>query len=512
MKMKSLELPRHAHKNSERAPAIIFVHGLSGSAMKTWGDMIRCFESDAHFADHVLDCYAFPTVLFRWPFAAPVPGLRGIAEGLRTYLEEQHGERDSITIVAHSLGGLVARQYVVTELRAGRKLRVNKLALVAVPNTGSTLANVGRLISLPHRQLKRLSQDDEALNSLNIDWEQQKVNEHLSVRYIVGGCDRAVPHDSAVLSTDRDNKSLIIDADHRSIVKPNDVNDIRYRTLRRFIKVDEAVEERLGDGDSPVIARRSADPLFDAYTQADAPFYVTRSIDRLIADALGTGHMWLIGPSGVGKTASLRHAVFQSGWRLHHINLAGYAVESSTGLFRALANELATTAKIERRLGAEVDFGECCAFLKDVLRLFPTDVTVAIVVEELPLSEGSLADFADLVGVFLENLSTDTSLYGRVLFAFSSIAKLELIKAKTREKLQVMNIGTWLTTETLQLVELLTAALRPELTVGEQRQIAMAANGSPRFVKHLFRMWRNDTAGERDLSSLLSLISKELVS
>jgi pimeloyl-ACP methyl ester carboxylesterase len=153
--------------------------------------MLECFGRDPAFDGYALDCYSYPTMLLRMPFTAPAPGLRSIADGLRTFLDEQHSERRDIILVGHSLGGVVTRQLVVSELRANRPLRVRGLALIGVPNSGSMLASVGRLISFPHRQLKRLARDDEGLMGINIDWEQLKVEDQLPVRYVVGGCDKS---------------------------------------------------------------------------------------------------------------------------------------------------------------------------------------------------------------------------------------------------------------------------------------------------------------------------------
>jgi hypothetical protein len=326
---------------------------------------------------------------------------------------------------------------------------------------------------------------------------------------VVGGCDKAVPHNSAVPHPERDNKSLIIDADHRGLIRPKNTDDIRYRTLRRFI-----LELKLELGTNLVqlpawTARRGPDPLFDAYTINDEPYYIARTIDRLIADALGTGHVWLVGLSGVGKSAALRRAVLKSSWQLNHISLGGYEVDGALALFRALAHELAGIAGSDRRLNAHDDFATCCSFVKDLLLSFPSDLTIGNVIEELPVGGVKLTAFVDLVGQFLETLSSDAVLFSRVVFAFSSLHALGDVKPKTREKLQILSIGTWSSTEALQLTNLLATTLKPDLGGEDRDQIVRGANGSPRLIKQLFRMWRNRTDNERRLPDLLALVTAE---
>lgn len=474
--------------------------------------MLRCFDNDDAFRDYSFDCYGYPTKMLRLPFSAPPPGLRSIADGLTTFLDERHGNRSKIFLVSHSLGGLISRQMIVSELRAGRTPRIEKLALIAVPNSGSMLANVGSLVSLRHRQLKRLSRDDEALRSLNADWEQLKVEEAIAVRYIVGGCDRVVPHESAVPYVDRErNKSLLIDADHRSIIRPKDVDDIRFRTVRRFLLEREgsASVGNVSAEHENKTATRSPDPLFDAYTPVDSPFYVERQIDRIVMEALGTGHIWLVGASGVGKTAALRRAGYESGWALNHISLGGYVIDTPTKIFNALASELANLCGYADPLGKEADFGACCSYIKTVLRQFSQDDVIATVIEELPVPAEDLGKVVDQAGILVESLSTDPSLNRRAVFAFSSIKSPENVTGKAREKIQLLNIGTWSKADSRKLVDLLANSIRPHLSDEEREKIVECSLGSPRFIKQLFRKWRSMLPDNDNLPVLLAQVRSE---
>lgn len=498
-------------KYKNQGPAIILVHGLGGSPQSTWSKMVDCFENDKDFQNFTVDYYKYPTKLIRLPFTPPLPGLRSIADGLTTFLDENYGRSSSLILVAHSLGGLIARQMIVSEMRAGRPCRIDKLALIATPHTGSMLASVGSLISFPNQQLKRLTQDDEVLRSLNADWEQLKVEEHTAVRYIIGGCDRAVPQASAVPYVDRSlQQAMIINADHRSIIAPEDLSDIRYKTVRRFI-----LEETMRSGPVESVElhknrpRRPADPLFDAYTPVDAPYYIERAIDQVVHESLGNGNVWLWGGSGVGKTASLRRAVYQSGWELNHVNLGGYQVQTATELFRAMTQEVASIADFQKLLSADSDVGQCCAYLKSVLQSFSEDRTIATVVEELPLPPNELVIFIEQIRILLESIAIDQTLHGRALFAFSSLKNPGSLSSRVHERLQFLSLGDWSNLEIRQLIELLSITLRPTLTENDKVDIALAARGSPRFVKRLFRVWRNGMDNKASLTTLLNELRLE---
>jgi len=113
--------------------------------------MSKCVSEDDDFTNVEMDYYTYPTRLIRFPFTPPLPGLRDLADGFRTFLEERHRSKKNVLIVAHSLGGVIARQTIVSAFRSGQLNNITKLALLAAPSTGSQLANVE-----PPRDCRRL--------------------------------------------------------------------------------------------------------------------------------------------------------------------------------------------------------------------------------------------------------------------------------------------------------------------------------------------------------------------
>ncbi len=495
--------------------AIVFVHGLSGSPRSTWSKFTACLNEDPDFKNLVVDFYTYPTRLIRLPFTPPLPGLRDLADGFKNFLEEQHGTRSGIFIVAHSLGGLIVRQMVTSMLRSGQKMKIKRIALLAVPSTGATLANVGSLVSLPHRQLRSLSKDEGGLSALNIDWEQLKVEEAVKVKYIMGGCDRAVPAESAAPYIGRENRSVIIDANHRSIVAPRDRNDIKYKTVKRFLKEDSGTQTQQV---APVAAKmfgRPSDPLFDVYTPTNEAFYIQRSFDRTLFEVLAKSHVWLTGDSGIGKSAAARRAVYSGGWKLYHISLSGHEVADAPALFNALCSELWSFTDKSVTSAPGRNFGEQVSLAKLALLDLRCDKVVANVVEEMPVNAELLTQFADIVSEFLDLVDADDRLYGQVRFAFSSRHPITQssasLSSKAREKIQFLPIQTWSDFDIARLVKLLTPMIRPTLTPDEQNKITFASRGSPRFVKMVFRHWRNGTSAESSVEALCAQVGGELI-
>jgi len=201
----------------------------------------------SHHAD--VGFFEYPTSLFRLPFSTKAPRIGNLAEGLRSQIENRYSRYESITLVCHSLGGLVARKYLVEEARKRRPWKVDKLLLFAVPNEGSQLAPIATQISWRHNQLVQLCRNSEFLDDLNRDWADVD-KEGLEVVCVVGSQDRVVDKHSAARLCGADNVETILDADHRSIVKPRTSADLAFLILRRVVLGPAQIFVSVGGGRS----------------------------------------------------------------------------------------------------------------------------------------------------------------------------------------------------------------------------------------------------------------------
>lgn len=164
-----------------------------------------------------------------------MPKIRDLAEGLKSQIDVLYDRYDGIVLVCHSLGGLVARKYLLEEVKAGRPLRVKKLLLFAVPHNGAALASIADDISWQHRQLKQLCRNSEFVEELNQDWAQTDMLHRIDVHYVVAGQDRLVDKQSATHQWGNQNVTMIVDAGHISLVKPTSREDVSYQTFRKFV-------------------------------------------------------------------------------------------------------------------------------------------------------------------------------------------------------------------------------------------------------------------------------------
>lgn len=227
---------------------VLFVHGLGGST-STWGKFDELIKADTELAWDVAHFeYPTPSLGLRiFPyFQSTYQPIQVLADALRTVIDERYHDYEEIALVGHSLGGLVIRKYVLTEVQTRRKLRVQKVVLYAVPNDGSALAAISRELSIgANGHVKQLCRKSEFLENLRIDWARTDVDSEVDITVVVGGDDRIVTLASAegnFRSRDREPK-IIINAGHKNIAKPTDNNDLRYIVLKNALKKKRSITQ-----------------------------------------------------------------------------------------------------------------------------------------------------------------------------------------------------------------------------------------------------------------------------
>lgn len=490
---------------------VLFVHGLSGSALGTWTPMLKAFEADTELGDYAFDCYSYPTKLLRLPFGKRMAGIREIANGLRTYIESHYGDKKSLTLVGHSLGGVIVRQYVLEEIKSDRISRIKGVVLYATPHTGAALANIGKTLSRSHRHLAQLCKGSDILEIINSDWVKLKIEERVQALYIVGGCDAVVSKDSAAPYLGADNVRTLIEHGHTEVIKPTGKDDTRFMIMKTFIGRNSSVKRT----ENLIKERLTGDVLFDHYSLSCERYYIKRLSDSTLFNITRNSHAWVSGPPGLGKTASLRRLAETSGWQLNHVILDGYKGLTALELMREVCNFLCEKSGTEPNgIPRGVSYGDLLSYFRRALTKLSAGKVVAILVEEIPLSQGdeysAFLDFA-----YNLTLSTDVQEQGaRVIWLFSSIRNprpdVPAGNPKFWERLQLVEFGPWNDDELSNLIDVICLELDLILNEDERDIVLKKAKGSPRFVKMLFRRKRNEYGATRLLQELLASVELDL--
>lgn len=214
---------------------IIFIHGLGGEPAETWGNFPALIGADDSLREFEVGLFGFPTSLFSLPIIGRKHlKIQTLADALRTFIENRYPDRDNLILVCHSLGGLIARRFLVDQVKRKVPLRVKALLLYGVPHNGNALAEVATLIAWQHNQLRQLCRESDLVRDLDADWTTFALGGKVNVRYVVGGLDRVVSEQSARSSWGQTSVDVVADRGHRDLVKPRDAQDLPYLIFRRF--------------------------------------------------------------------------------------------------------------------------------------------------------------------------------------------------------------------------------------------------------------------------------------
>jgi pimeloyl-ACP methyl ester carboxylesterase len=115
---------------------------LRPSSPQCWSPLLDLLRGDTTFATFAFECYEYSTSWLEFNILKRIPRLEEVSLGLAKFLEASRFDayRD-ITLVGHSLGGLVVQSYLAERLKAGKGedlARIRQVILLAAPNLGST--------------------------------------------------------------------------------------------------------------------------------------------------------------------------------------------------------------------------------------------------------------------------------------------------------------------------------------------------------------------------------------
>ena len=287
---------------------IIFVHGLGGKPEKTWGKFTQLLTADDFFKDFKIEYYPYTTSLIKFFPWSIFPKIQHLADGLRTFINNRTTFDDKITIVTHSMGGLIARKYLVEEIKNKNKLKVKKILLFATPNKGSQLAKLSCLSRIT--QVGQMKKGSDFINELHNDWKSLNVEKYIQVKYVVGGKDRVVDGDSAKYFGNFGDVEVISFGNHRNIVKPKDENDDSFLIFKKFVL--QRLKFLVEDYEKPqiYIPRK----IINVKDYDDSSFfYIKEKLQLTLFEAiLKFNKVVLLAGAGEGKTREIEYLAWYS--------------------------------------------------------------------------------------------------------------------------------------------------------------------------------------------------------
>ena len=229
---------------------IIFVHGFCGDAKTTWVNNTNGFN----FPDQLekdLAAEGTPAYVISFNYVSNLevaPSIIDIAKRLSFKIQQlmQNHEYKEISFVAHSMGGIIARQYILRHqpLELSTSTRVDHLVLLGSPTNGAQMADLGEKLLLHNRQiaeLRNVDQGNSFLEALNDQWSRHFVEDR--TRYILMAAayetvpmllDRKLVQFSSTIHLASENMGF--STNHIGLSKPIDKNDDIYQWVKAKLK------------------------------------------------------------------------------------------------------------------------------------------------------------------------------------------------------------------------------------------------------------------------------------
>jgi pimeloyl-ACP methyl ester carboxylesterase len=216
---------------SAEKQALVFVHGFSGDAHKTFGMLPAFLAGDRGLETWDLFCFGYPTSLapdISGVWAAD-PDLTTLTGLLLEYCRNKLGEYRRLALIAHSMGGLIAQQAVLSPALAAR---VSHLALFGTPSDG--LRKATGLARILKRQARDMAAGGPFITQLRNSWAAKFPSAMpFAFRAVAGVRDEFVPTESSVKPFP--GYEAYVNGNHLEIVKPEFTSSDTTVLLRLFL-------------------------------------------------------------------------------------------------------------------------------------------------------------------------------------------------------------------------------------------------------------------------------------
>lgn len=243
------------HNTLDKKNLIIFIHGFTGSE-ETWvkkdysKSLIDYLTEDkliwsnfniALFEYHtkLLDIFPKAKSTFNFLIKNKTPinlPINELSKLLGSKIQYTCANYENIILIGHSMGGLVAKRFILDDLKKNTDSKVKLYVSLATPHSGSLIANFGKSL-INNVQTKDLAALSESITSMNNEWVQ---NTNLPKRiYGQGMYDEIVTKESSIALDHEIQKVIYSDDDHFSIITPSEKNvivDALIFELNDFLK------------------------------------------------------------------------------------------------------------------------------------------------------------------------------------------------------------------------------------------------------------------------------------
>lgn len=159
-------------------------------------------------------------------------GIKSLSDHLKSTIEIYCAEYENIILIAHSMGGLISKSYIINELEENGNTNVKLFLSLAVPHKGSNWANIGRKLSKSNPQIIDLMPMSQFLDEVTDKWVKQKESIPNTV-YFNGQYDEVVGENEAISYQTPKKLKVACNNNHFNICKPESKESIVYQGIRK---------------------------------------------------------------------------------------------------------------------------------------------------------------------------------------------------------------------------------------------------------------------------------------
>ena len=245
-KPKSAEVktPVVSWRNEGYDNLILFVHGFSGEASDTFGQIPHMLLNDTDM--NGWDMRPFGYSQFVNPelgkeIWAGIHDIDRIVDELRLSIMYKFNGYSRIAIVAHSLGGLAAQKAILS-LKPQHRDRISHLVLFGSPNNG---IDAQLLEKDWNKKYKEMSSTGEFISSLRSSWSDTfKDGLPFKLKVAASTGDEYVSIPSCFSGFEEDD-CVLIDGDHLRMVKPENQESASYELIVKTLTDSEFANKYL---------------------------------------------------------------------------------------------------------------------------------------------------------------------------------------------------------------------------------------------------------------------------
>lgn len=162
--------------------------------------------------------------------------VESISDLLVTELEIHCGGYNKIVIIAHSMGGLVAKCTTLKLIAKESSINITKLISLAVPHNGSSIATIVKLVAPhAHAQISDLAPLSDKTTELSNNWLQDKTGKLPQIIYFYGKYDSVVEQNSALGFSNEKQIAKFFETDHENIAKPASNQESIYKAAEQIL-------------------------------------------------------------------------------------------------------------------------------------------------------------------------------------------------------------------------------------------------------------------------------------